>query len=159
MTCLLCPRRAAAIPSTARNMAMNSSTVLCIDDRSGASEVRKAILESLGYCVERASSGDTAIQMLEETSVAAVLLEYKQEGMDAEAIAWHIEKRFPNLPIILLSADDFACLERNRRRASPGKRRDLLKAPSGLSWTQWVQLERKKLGSIMRTVRCVLFQG
>jgi hypothetical protein len=138
---------------------MNSSTVLCIDDRSEVSELRKATLESLGYCVELASSGCTAIQLLEGTSVAAVLLEYKQEGMDAEAIARHIEKRFPNLPIILLSADDFACLDKNRRIGSPGKRTDLGKAPSGLSWTQWVQLERKKLGSIMRTVRCVLFQG
>ena len=42
--------------------------------------------------------------MLEETSVAAVLLEYKLEGMDAEAVACHIKQRFPNLPIILLSA-------------------------------------------------------
>jgi CheY-like chemotaxis protein len=41
---------------------------------------------------------------LEESSVAAVLLEYKQEGMDAEAIAYHIKQRFPNLPIILISA-------------------------------------------------------
>jgi CheY-like chemotaxis protein len=38
-----------------------------------------------------------------ETPVAAVLLEYKQEGMDAEAAACHIKQRFPNLPIILLS--------------------------------------------------------
>jgi CheY-like chemotaxis protein len=42
--------------------------------------------------------------MLEETSVAAVLLEYNLEGMDAEAVACHIKQRFPNLPIILLSA-------------------------------------------------------
>ena len=42
--------------------------------------------------------------MLEETSVAAVLLEYKLEGMDAEAVACHIKQRFSNLPIILLSA-------------------------------------------------------
>ena len=51
-----------------------------------------------------ASSGYAAIRTLEEASVAAVLLEYKQEGMDAEAIACHIKQRFPNLPIILLSA-------------------------------------------------------
>jgi CheY-like chemotaxis protein len=31
-------------------------------------------------------------------------LEYKQEGMDAESVACHIKQRFPNLPIILLSA-------------------------------------------------------
>jgi CheY-like chemotaxis protein len=42
--------------------------------------------------------------MLEKTQVAAVLLEYKQEGMDAEAIARHIKRRFPDLPIILPSA-------------------------------------------------------
>jgi CheY-like chemotaxis protein len=42
--------------------------------------------------------------VLEETPVAAVLLEYKQEGIDAEAVACHIKQRFPHLPIILLSA-------------------------------------------------------
>jgi CheY-like chemotaxis protein len=83
---------------------MDSPTVLCIDDRPQVSELRKATLECHGYCVKIASSGYTAIKMLEETSVAAVLLEYKQEGMDAEAVACHIKQRFPNLPIILLSA-------------------------------------------------------
>jgi CheY-like chemotaxis protein len=60
--------------------------------------------ESRGYCVKLASSGYTAIKTLEETSVAAVLLEYKQEGIYAEAVACHIKQRFPSLPIILLSA-------------------------------------------------------
>jgi len=36
--------------------------------------------------------------------VAAVLLEYKMEGIDAEAAACHIKRRFPRVPIILLSA-------------------------------------------------------
>jgi CheY-like chemotaxis protein len=83
---------------------MDSPTVLCIDDRPQVLELRKATLESCGYCVEIASSGYTAMKMLEETSVAAVLLEYKHEGMDVEAVAFHIKQRFPNLPIILLSA-------------------------------------------------------
>jgi len=83
---------------------MPSPTLLCIDDLPQALELRKAILESHGYCVKLASSGYTAMKMLEETSVAAVLLEYKLEGMDAEAVARHIKQRFPNLPIILLSA-------------------------------------------------------
>jgi CheY-like chemotaxis protein len=67
-------------------------------------ELRKATLESQGYCVKLASNAYAAIKTLEETSVSAVLLEYKQEGMDAEAIASHIKERFPSLPIILLSA-------------------------------------------------------
>jgi CheY-like chemotaxis protein len=80
---------------------MGSPTLLCIDDRPQMLELRKATLESQGYCVKLASSGYTAIKTLEETSVAAVLLEYKQEGIDAEAVASHIKQRFPSLPIIL----------------------------------------------------------
>ena len=83
---------------------MDSPTVLCIDDRQPVLELRKATLESHGYCVHVASSSCAAIKILEQTSMAAVLLEYKLEGMDAEAVAWHIKQRFPNVPIILLSA-------------------------------------------------------
>jgi CheY-like chemotaxis protein len=83
---------------------MDSPTLLCIDDLPQVLELRKATLESFGYCVKLASNGYDAIKTLEEASVDAVLLEYKQEGMDAEAIACHIKQRFPNLPIILLSA-------------------------------------------------------
>ena len=72
--------------------------------------LRKATLESQGFSVKLASSGYTAIKTLEETSVAAVLLEYKQEGIDAESVACHIKQRFPSLPIILLS-----CLLRDAR--------------------------------------------
>jgi DNA-binding NtrC family response regulator len=83
---------------------MDSPTVLCINDRPGVLDLRKAILESHGYRVKIASSGYTAMKILEEISAVAVLLEYKQEGMDAEALACLIKQRFPSLPIILLSA-------------------------------------------------------
>jgi DNA-binding NtrC family response regulator len=83
---------------------MDSPTLLCIDDRPQMLEIRKATLEAHGYHVQLASSAYSVMKMLENTSVVAVLLEYKQEGMDAEAVASHIKQRFPNLPIILLSA-------------------------------------------------------
>ncbi len=83
---------------------MESPTVLCVDDLPQALELRKATLESHGYCVRIASSGHAAMKMLEEVSVVAVLLDYKLEGMDAEAVASHIKQRFPDLPIILLSS-------------------------------------------------------
>jgi CheY-like chemotaxis protein len=82
---------------------MDAPTLLCID-LPHALELRKETLESHGYSVKIASTSHTAMKMLEEASVAAVLLEYKHEGMDSEAIACHIKQRFPNLPIILLSA-------------------------------------------------------
>jgi CheY-like chemotaxis protein len=83
---------------------MDSSTVLCVDDSPQLLELRKTTLESHNYCVKTASSSYAAMKVLEETPVTAVLLEYKVEGMDAEAVAYLIKQRFPNLPIILLSA-------------------------------------------------------
>lgn len=83
---------------------MDSPTLLCVDDRPQVLDLRKATLESHGYGVKIASSGYTAMKILEEGSAVAVLLEYRQEGMDAEAVACLIKQRFPNLPIILLSA-------------------------------------------------------
>ena len=83
---------------------MDSPTVLCIDDSLQVLAIRKATLESHGYGVKIALSGHTAMKILGERSAVAVLLEYKQEGMDAEALACLIKQRFPNLPIILLSA-------------------------------------------------------
>jgi response regulator RpfG family c-di-GMP phosphodiesterase len=82
---------------------MDSPTLLCIDDLPQALELRRATLESHGYRVMIASNGYAALRLLEKASVSAVLLEYKVEGMDTEAIAFHIKHRFPNLPIILLS--------------------------------------------------------
>jgi len=83
---------------------MDSPTVLCIDDRPQLLELRKSALESHGFCIETVLSGYAAMKVLEETWVDVVLLEYKQEGMDTEALAYHINQRFPSLPIILLSA-------------------------------------------------------
>jgi len=83
---------------------MPSLSVLYIDDLPQLLELRKATLESHGYSVKTASNSHTALKVLEETSVAAVLLEYKREGIDAEAVGCHIKQRFPNLPIILVSA-------------------------------------------------------
>jgi CheY-like chemotaxis protein len=83
---------------------MDSPTVLCIDDLPQVLELRKATLESHHYRVKIASSGYTAIKILEETPVAAILLEYRLDGMDAEALAYQIKQRFPKVPIILLSA-------------------------------------------------------
>ena len=82
---------------------MTLCTVLCIDDIPQALEIRKAKLESHGYRVEVASSGHSALKILETVSVTAVLLEYKHQGMDAEAVIGHIKQRFPALPVILVS--------------------------------------------------------
>ena len=91
---------------------MNSPAVLCIDDHLQVLELRKVTLESHGYCVRIASNSHTALKMLEETSVAAVLLEYKLEGMDAEAVV------LPYQATVSQPADHPAFSVRRRARAN-----------------------------------------
>lgn len=79
-------------------------TLLLVDDRTPLLPYRKAVLESLGYSVVTAISSSTALAELENCTIDVVLLEYKTEGLDAEATAFHIKQRFPSLPIVLLSA-------------------------------------------------------
>ena len=79
-------------------------TLLLVDDRTPLLPYRKAVLESLGYSVITATSSSTALAELENCTIDVVLLEYKTEGLDAEATAFHIKQRFPSLPIVLLSA-------------------------------------------------------
>ena len=70
---------------------MESPTVLCIDDRSQVLTLRKATLKADGYCVKLASSRYTAIRTLAKNAGCRGATEYKQEGMDVEAIAYHIK--------------------------------------------------------------------
>lgn len=86
---------------------MDALTVLCIDDRPQLLQLRKALLESHGYHVNTALDGSTAMKVLQDASVAAILLEFKTEGIDAEAVACHVKQSFPGIPIILVSA--YAC--------------------------------------------------
>jgi CheY-like chemotaxis protein len=83
---------------------MPPPALLCIDDRPELLQLRKTFFERLGYSVTIATTSFAAIAVLENTEVAAVLMDYKSEGMDAEAVAMHIKRRFPTQQIILLSA-------------------------------------------------------
>jgi response regulator RpfG family c-di-GMP phosphodiesterase len=78
--------------------------VLFIDDRPPILELRKSSLASPGVCIKTAVNGHAAMKLLEQTSVDAIFLEYKQEGMDSEAVAYQIKQHFPSLPVIMLSA-------------------------------------------------------
>jgi CheY-like chemotaxis protein len=83
---------------------MASPTLLYVDDRPELLELRKTTLEPLGYSVATASDIGSAIATLREAAIVAVIVEYKFEGLDAEATAFLIKQQFPEQPIILLSA-------------------------------------------------------
>jgi CheY-like chemotaxis protein len=83
---------------------MRSPILLCVDDSPQLLQVRKAYFEHLGFSVVTATSVPTALAVLEKMAIDAVRMDYKPEGRDSEAVAFHIKHRFPQQPIILLSA-------------------------------------------------------
>lgn len=87
-----------------RTHATSKKILLCIDDRREILKIRKKKLESIGYAVVTATNAHGALAILEHLPVSAVLVEYKNEGLDSEAVAFQIKQKFPREPIILLSA-------------------------------------------------------
>ena len=83
---------------------MPQPIVLCVDDRPFLLQLRQAMLEDHGYAVVTANDAPTALEQLQTLAIAAVILEYKSAGMDAEAVAWLIKRKFPKQRVILLSA-------------------------------------------------------
>lgn len=80
-----------------------TTTILCIDDNRFGLAVRKLLLETRGFEVLTASSGQAGLAMLDMFSVDAVVLDYQMDGMDGEAVATRVRQKHPSLPIVLLS--------------------------------------------------------
>ena len=82
----------------------NPITVLCIDDEEPGLLVRKVLLETAGYRVLTAGSGEEGIRVFEEHSPDAVVLDYWMSGVNGVATAKRLTAISPNVPIIMLSA-------------------------------------------------------
>ena len=83
---------------------MSSPVLLCVDDRPYALQLRMRALEPFGFSVLTASDIPSALAAMRRVNVDVVLVEYKNEGLDAEAVAFLIKQHFPQAPVILLSA-------------------------------------------------------
>ena len=82
---------------------MGPITLLYVGDNPQLLQLRKNSLEPYGYCVEIASTGESAISTLKKEPGAVVLLECKEEYSEAEEVAVQIKREFPAQPIILVS--------------------------------------------------------
>ena len=82
---------------------MKTATILCIDDESTALILRKMLLEGEGYSVLLAPSGHEGLALLQLSRVEAVVLDYRMPHMSGDEVAMRIRKRWPSVPIILLS--------------------------------------------------------
>lgn len=80
-------------------------TILCIDDDFAVLETRRCVLESSGYDVVTAPSGDDGLKAMQGAKkIDLVILDYVMPGMDGEEVAENLKSRFPSLPVIAMSA-------------------------------------------------------
>ena len=80
-------------------------TVLTIDDDIAITELLSMLLQTHGYAVLTANSGESGIRIIEDKKPDVVILDLMMPGMDG----WQVCKqtrRFSNVPILILSALD-----------------------------------------------------
>lgn len=77
--------------------------VLVVDDEAEVRSVLMRFLDLLGYCVEEASSGYQALEMLERTPCDVMVLDICMPSMDGVEVMRRVRQVHPGLPIILLT--------------------------------------------------------
>jgi two-component system response regulator CpxR len=82
----------------------NSDVILCVDDEENQLTMRKYLLESKGYSVLAASSGNQALDLLACHQVDLVLSDHLMPGLTGVELARQIKLHQPALPVILISA-------------------------------------------------------
>lgn len=84
--------------------ALGPKTVLCVDDEKIGLRVRKIMLESHGFKVLTADSGQQGLSVFDSNDVDLVVLDYYMPGLDGGQVAAEMRRRRPEIPIIFLSA-------------------------------------------------------
>jgi CheY-like chemotaxis protein len=82
---------------------VNSAAILCIDDEPDAIKIRKLLLESEGYQVFDATTGEEGLRLFRAHKIDAVVVDYWMSGMNGLAVAREIKRLSPATPIIMLS--------------------------------------------------------
>ena len=78
--------------------------ILCIDDDRSILELRRHVLESSGYDVLLAPSGQDGLRLASRGEIDLVILDYMMPGMDGAEVAESLKSVFPKLPVIAMSS-------------------------------------------------------
>ena len=80
------------------------ATILCVEDEPSQLTLRKLLMESQGYNVITAESGQEALKQFQTNSVDLAILDYWMPRPNGMAVARQMKKLKPNVPIIIFSA-------------------------------------------------------
>jgi CheY-like chemotaxis protein len=81
----------------------DTALILCVDDEELPLTLRKLVLELQGYQVITARSAPDALRILADHPVDLVLTDQVMPGGTGTELAQSIKKRWPDLPVILIS--------------------------------------------------------
>jgi CheY-like chemotaxis protein len=120
-----------------------AARVLVVEDNPVNQQVAQLMLEHFGYTVSFASSGDEAIEMVEATQYAAVLMDCRMPGTDGYEATRQIRMHHPDdqLPVIAFTAD---ASDSDRRRCFEAGMNDFLTKPARATdldevLSRWIQ--------------------
>lgn len=86
-------------------METHNYRVLCVDDDAGTLKARKLLLESAGYFVSTATSGEEVLEILAQgNQIDLVILDFSMGAMNGDVLAKKLRERFPEVPLIAVSA-------------------------------------------------------
>ncbi len=90
-------RASFSLPMTKKNK------ILCIDDEREGLVLRKFMLEAEGYRVWTATNGIEGLDILANSAIDAVVLDFRMPKMDGAEVARAIRTRWPDMPLVMLS--------------------------------------------------------
>lgn len=82
------------------------NTILVVEDDSGLQKYLKELLLDNGFSVQIAGDGVLALNNIQKSEPDLVLLDLGLPNMSGEAVCLEIRKKYPNLPVIILTAKD-----------------------------------------------------
>jgi len=92
-------------------------TILCVDDNEQALAVRKFLLETRGYRVVAAHSGEEALERFRQGGIDLVLGDVLMPLMDGNEMVRRMKEIAPEIPAILISGSIKAFERANRADA------------------------------------------
>jgi len=82
------------------------NAILVVEDDKGLQQYLKELLVENGYSVQAASDGVGALNILKKTEPDLVILDLGLPNMSGEAVCMEIRKKYPELPVVILTAKD-----------------------------------------------------
>lgn len=82
---------------------MNHVRVLCVESRVEYLDALKYMLETAGFEVVSATTGEQAISLLAQSSIQGVFLEYDLPDFSGTTVRTEMKKIKPDIPVLLFA--------------------------------------------------------